>query len=95
MKHKHAELIKKWADGAEIERNVYGKWVSDPSPEWMLHVEYREKTEKPDFAIGARVIYEPQEDGSYLKFSNFGKQNVEFLFDGTTQKLKALRRLPE
>jgi hypothetical protein len=44
--HKHAEVIKAWADGAEIEcrRNKHLAWVSAPShPAWLLDVEYRVK----------------------------------------------------
>jgi len=40
MKHKHAELIKAWADGAEIQKIYIGvfpseeQWDDDPSPDW-------------------------------------------------------------
>jgi hypothetical protein len=53
--HKHAELIKAWADGVEIQfknpcRGVRGEvepqwtdWKSDSSPAWLEHIEYRMK----------------------------------------------------
>ena len=53
---KHAELIKAWADGAEIQKyvkvlesgNAFGgvvkyDWVSQPKPEWKEDGEYRIK----------------------------------------------------
>ena len=43
--HKHAELIKAWADGAEIERlTEIGDWLPDnDTPEWLEDVVYRIK----------------------------------------------------
>lgn len=43
--HKHAELIKAWADGAEIQyrRNAQDDWKSLQNPEWNGLVEYRIK----------------------------------------------------
>jgi hypothetical protein len=57
MKHKHAELIKAWADGATIEKKeilckftyneeprvVETKWVEELNPMWVLNEEYRIK----------------------------------------------------
>ena len=43
--HKHAELIKQWADGAEIEcycRSV-DKWHYHSNPMWIPSLEYRVK----------------------------------------------------
>ena len=49
--HKHAELIKAWADGADIEiYDEYCKeWQYITSPVWCEEFEYRIKPEpKPD-----------------------------------------------
>ena len=97
MKHKHAELIKKWADGAKIQIKYSKKddW-EDVDPTWIEHFEYRIKPEeKNDFAVSACVKFKLGVQGDYLELAKIGNHNVEFLFDGTTQKLKALRRLPE
>jgi hypothetical protein len=49
MKRKHAELIKKWADGAEIEVKVNDEWDSVKRPTWFENAEYRIKPERsPD-----------------------------------------------
>lgn len=45
--HKHAELIKAWADGAEIENeNSKGEWVPALTPTWNLSWTYRIKPQK-------------------------------------------------
>jgi hypothetical protein len=49
--HKHAELIKKWADGAQIEYycNRTQKWQHIDNPVWNDWTVYRVKPEqKPD-----------------------------------------------
>lgn len=55
---KHAELIKGWADGAEIERRVWAHigivadwyWIDDPNPTWADDEVYRLKpVPKADF----------------------------------------------
>ena len=45
--HKHAELIKAWADGAEIEykSKVDGVWCSTDGSNWEVDYEYRVKPE--------------------------------------------------
>lgn len=46
--HKHAEPIKAWADGVEVEvySDLFGKWVSQPNPSWCLTLEYRIKPKR-------------------------------------------------
>jgi hypothetical protein len=42
--HKHAELIKQWADGAEIQcLGIKGHWVDIDTPYWNEHCSYRIK----------------------------------------------------
>ena len=43
--HKHAEVIKAWADGAEIQcKSAGGKWQTlGTTPYWVLACEYRVK----------------------------------------------------
>ena len=85
--HKHAAIIKAWADGADIEyRDRHNDWVPLPRcGDFDEHpdLEYRIKPEeKPDIVI-SRWIYG---DGS----SGYCSQsNVKFTFDGETGKLKS------
>lgn len=89
--HKHAELIKAWADGAKIEMKVVsGKWVGYEDrecPTWNELYEYRIKPEPlQDF-----VVFPTQatsyEDGE--KFQWFLKGSLKLVFDGVTGKLKS------
>jgi len=41
--HVHAELIKAWADGAEIECPIFGTWMGVKNPMWFPHETYRVK----------------------------------------------------
>lgn len=43
--HKHAALIKAWADGVTIEAKFGGKWVTVYSPCWDTQTQYRVKPE--------------------------------------------------
>lgn len=45
--HKHAEVIKAWADGATIQKYslVTGNWEDLPNPSWLECSQYRIKPE--------------------------------------------------
>lgn len=45
--HKHAAVIKAWADGATIQiyRIQYDDWVIADNPTWSVHREYRVNSE--------------------------------------------------
>lgn len=93
--HKHAELIKAWADGAEIEyRDGQNPWRSLPvHGDWEYFFEYRIKPQpKPDVVRYAKVFLEKEE----LKFKYFFSDeidqsfdNLKLTFDGETGKLKS------
>ena len=94
--HKHAELIKAWADGAEIQiMNHSSKgfeslgWMDMKNPDWSLeYMEYRIKSEpKPDV-----VRYLKYDDEGYLLHKQdvpFLEANAKFIWDGETRKLKS------
>ena len=47
MRHKHADVIHAWAEGAEAQINCYGRWVPvGEQPQWLCHIEYRIKPKK-------------------------------------------------
>lgn len=48
--HKHAEVIKAWADGAEIEffGQLSRKWSTVPQPTWDVNYTYRIKPSNPN-----------------------------------------------
>lgn len=97
--HKHAELIKAWADGAEIEYLDGDIWMRTSDPSWSIHCVYRIKPEpKPDvIAVGIIKLsdkFKPEmaKLASYkTEFcisERWEKDNVRFTFDGETGKLK-------
>ena len=85
MKHKHAELIKAWADGATIQRlEKIGFWndlTIETSIDWESHAEYRIKP-KPDVV----------EDTDLWRTNGYDMTEVgrfRLTFDGETGKLKS------
>ena len=87
--HKHAELIKAWADGADIQihRPHLDDWKDDLMPSWEVSFEYRIKPEpKPD------VVYKFEVD-KYKHFHQIdtvaGMANLKLTFDGETGELKS------
>lgn len=86
--HKHAELIKAWADGAEIQwrwGHINDEWETTTSPHWQSDCEFRIKPQpKPDVV---HVWY--VEPDSYPRFKDWGPYNLKLTFDGETGKLKS------
>jgi hypothetical protein len=92
--HKHADFIKAWADGAEIEyRTSNGASWSSICLGWSwdntVVAEYRKKPEpKPD-------VVEKYFASGYTKYGcvrvaeHFERENLKLTFDGETGKLKA------
>lgn len=86
----HADLIKAWADGAEIESKYGdGRWTDCGSPMWVSGGEYRIKPEpKPDVVhtVKARA-------SGFCIFNSETKcvsaANLKLTFDGKTGKLKS------
>jgi len=92
MKHKHSELIKKWADGAEIQvKNPYNEWVDEQYPDWDLNLQYRIKPEpEPDIFkfVDVRLQYK---DTGICRWDSCDSlyANLKLVFDGKTGKLKS------
>lgn len=96
--HKHAKLIKAWADGAEIEylnttdhiwQPIFKGWSWDST----LHIDMRIKPEpRPDFVYYGQLD-EPAR-GGYTLGSCFTSHHdscdkLKLTFDGETGKLKS------
>ena len=90
---KHAELIKAWADGAEIQVRLTssGEWVNCLTPEWVISNEYRIKPEpKPDhiyygsFGMPGRMRI----DSCFMQVYDRGDK-LKLTFDGETGELKS------
>ncbi len=99
--HKHAELIKAWADGAEIEfydrRFNEHRWkLCGEHPVWIDDVEYRLKA-KPDVVMCRQIkVTRFPDAGSSTGFIACTTElpaNVEMVFDGETGELKEIELL--
>lgn len=87
--HKHAKLIKAWADGAKIQwfDATKGKWYPSDNPLWKEEREYRVKPEpKPDVVVYARA--EPKQVFACNGTMYVG-DNLKLVFDGESGKLKS------
>lgn len=89
MRHKHADLIIAWANGAQIEGLAHqGVWAIIEHPAWDGTVEYRIKPEpKPDDVLLAWVVYNGTT--SIFMANPANESNIKLTFDGETGKLKA------
>ena len=87
--HKHAALIKAWADGAEIEcfYTVFKDWLVVKKPSWNVDLNYRIKPTKPkDKHMDALIVLSPHA-GLMLYDAAPDEANCVLVFDGTTGKL--------
>jgi hypothetical protein len=96
--HKHAELIKAWADGAIIQYKVnkFTDIWEDCNlnyPKWHEEYEYRIKSEpKPDIVL--YVYFFCGVDCTFSDTPNQGMANgLKVTFDGETGKLKKVEVL--
>lgn len=85
MRHKHADLIYAWAEGAEIQiRSTGGAWFDGP-PSWDERCEYRIKpAPKPDVVCYYTADVNNRDVGKILM-----GDNLKLTFDGETGKLKS------
>lgn len=98
--HKHAELIKAWADGAEIEcfDNICHAWlICQKAPTWAENNSYRIKPEpKPDMVYYGQID-EPARGGytlgSCFTLGREASDKLKLTFDGSTGKLKSVEML--
>lgn len=107
--HVHAELIKAWADGAEIQCYwIAHGWLKCPSPSWREDRQFRIKPEpKPDVVSFCHVrgtdtwrrpeihITSAHNWNETQKPTYCYPANVKFIFDGETGKLKAVSLIKE
>lgn len=93
--HKHAELIKAWADGAQIQVNREGHWY-DVIPSWASADDYRIKPEpKPDLVLYKNYCYHRVKHEVWLLLSGdlSDTQQVKWTIDGETGKIKSVELL--
>lgn len=84
MAHKHAHMIRAWADGAQIQvfAKRWKRWKDTDKPTWDEDSEYRIKPEEHS-VWDMRVVYE--RDEVVAKMS--GRPNLRLTFHTTTNQL--------
>jgi hypothetical protein len=86
MKHRHAELIHAWVNGAEIQwKTINGKWLDIKSPRWNAD-EYRVKPKMDDtwyYIIRDHQIIQSKYADSRVD------ADLRIVFDGETGKPKS------
>ena len=97
--HKHAELIKAWADGAEIEYyDTDAQWRTVSDPTWVKERSYRVKPEpKPDVVVVGIVEMEKDIKPELLHLAayktkfivseHWERDNIKLTFDGESGTL--------
>jgi|688.fasta_scaffold1067125_1 hypothetical protein len=92
-KHKYAELIKAWADGAIIESRslwcVNSEWKTTTNPQWRDNLyEYRIKPEKKPNYYTKHIAYKARiySEGDVHPPT---QPNLKLCFDGETGELKS------
>jgi len=85
MKHKHADLIHAWADGAVIQVKGQHDWIDCANPMWQSFDEYRVKPEpKPDVVLYPKFVFDyVRDEGKW-----FTGNKLKITFDGETGMLK-------
>jgi len=87
MKHKHADLIHAWADGAEIQIQMLdGSWgdcVRKDYPDWNPNLKYRIKPEEKKPVVRWLWAYKP--NGKWTYSANFMTESEARKNSGVTQ----------
>jgi len=89
--HKHAEIIKAWADGAIVQYSgIAGQWITLNDPYFSAEGAYRIKPEpKPDVSFYARLELDNLPKRVKVMMPDPSLHNVKLTFDGETGALKA------
>ena len=104
--HKHAELIKAWADGATSQYYCIHaeKWITTETPLWGENTKYRIKPEpKPDVVLNVvmefshswklpKILCSWNGENRPLGYSHH-QPTIKFTFDGETGELKEAVKL--
>ena len=96
MKHKHSDVIKAWADGAQVEYLYTDTmtWHTTPNPQFSSNIQYRIKPEaKPDivkrFYLESNPLVGHRFSEAYTDKDLVNKHSlIKCTFDGETTKLK-------
>ena len=91
--HIHADIIKAWADGAQVQYYALGEWNDiGEQPCWFRDSQFRIKpAPKPDvvyYGVFSKGIGHMILDSCFTKLNGSSDQ-IKLTFDGETGKLKS------
>jgi hypothetical protein len=95
MKHKHAELIKAWADGAQIQvKDCNLVWDDREDPGWHPNREYRIKPKQPVVRwLWAKLVKGELVNGEWMISPVYrSKEEASKTFDGQVICLEYTRQ---
>lgn len=87
--HKHAEVIKKWADGAKIQFKspTSTQWLDHPdNPDWSLNVDYRVKPQKVKAWVNVHPVNDKWVPG--CRFYNTKEEAKKMTTNSRTQQVE-------
>ena len=97
--HKHAELIKAWADGAEIQRlEKIGLWNDlkiETSIDWEAHAEYRIKPEENQPVVRWQWAYPTMNGWTTTNYFYDDKEILNSIYDGCIKLEYTRTEFPE
>jgi hypothetical protein len=94
MKHKHAELIKAWADGAQIQVKACNLvWEDREHPYWARDREYRIKPEQP--VVRWLWVYPTMKGWSATNYFYDDKEILNAIHDGCIKLEYTRTEFPE
>ena len=87
--HKHAKLIKAWADGAKIQKfsKRSQKWEDTDNPSWSEDTEYRLRTDYT-IELNAHILNNELFIDVAARFPN-----ISLVFDATSSELKSVEMI--
>ena len=86
MRHKYADLIHAWEEGAEIEIFHCGQWAVVQHPTFSGSLEYRIKPEKKPDVVYHGIL---RKGDCVIESITYGTPNIRCTFDGETGELKS------
>ena len=93
--HKHAALIKAWADGAEIQRlhSTLEKWDTCQNPGWHEHAFYRIKPKEPVLRYSYAYARKDDVSSAYWFPHKEPNHNMVGRFDPDTGVLRSVEMI--
>jgi hypothetical protein len=85
---KHAELIKAWAEGADIQVRYDKEWTDVENPRWANSLEYRVKPKEPEELVC--YYYVNSNTNIYKSDASGAAPDFKIVFDAKTHEVKRL-----